>query len=114
MSEPSASAPQDTLLYLLRTAILAELHTDQADLNLRQLAATLTVYLTDEPQTVRGLAEQLQVPKSSITRALDRLAELNLVRRKVDPADRRSVIAQRTATGRAMVERLKAAMTAAD
>jgi DNA-binding MarR family transcriptional regulator len=35
---------------------------------------------------------------------LDRLAEFDLVRRKTDPLDRRSVLVQRTATGMAQRE----------
>ena len=73
----------------------------------------LKVYLDDEPQTVRGLAKCLQVGTPPITRASDRLEEMDLLRRKVDPADRRSVIAQRTPKGAAMVERLRARMAAA-
>ena len=42
----------------------------------------LTCYLDDEAQTVRGLAAKLNVAKPAITRALDRLSEFDLVRRK--------------------------------
>ena len=37
--------------------------------------------------------------KPAVTRGLDRLGELNLVRRKVDETDRRSVLVQRTVRG---------------
>ena len=50
------------------------------------------VLLEGEAQTVRGLAAKLNVSKPAITRALDRLAELDLVRRKTDPLYRRSVL----------------------
>jgi DNA-binding MarR family transcriptional regulator len=110
MSEPSTPVPQDALLQMLRETILAEVRADRTDLSLRQLAVVLTVHLTDEPQTVRGLAEQLQIPTPSTTRALDRLGELDLVCRQQDPRDGRSVIAQRTPSGAAMVKRLKGAM----
>ena len=39
---------------------------------------------------MRGLAAKLAVSKPAITRALDRLSEFDLVRRKTDPLDRRS------------------------
>jgi len=48
-----------------------------------------------------GSAAKLGVSKPAITRALDRLTEFDLVRRKTDPLDRRSVLAQRTVAGRA-------------
>ena len=83
------------------------------DLTLRQTAVFLTTYFTDESQTVRGLAQHLAVNKPAVTRALDRLGEIDLVRRKTDPADRRSVIAQRTQSGATMLKRLEASMVAA-
>ena len=66
----------------------------------------LICYLDDEAQTVRGLAVKLSVSKPAITRALDRLTEFDLVRRKIDPLDRRSVLAQHTATGMAFLRDL--------
>jgi DNA-binding MarR family transcriptional regulator len=47
------------------------------------------------------------VSKPAITRALDRLSEFDLVRRKTDPLDRRSVLVQRTATGMAFQRELR-------
>ena len=44
---------------------------------------------------------KLKVSKPAITRARIALSEFHLVRRKTDPLDRRSVLAQRTATGTA-------------
>jgi DNA-binding MarR family transcriptional regulator len=38
---------------------------------------------------------------------LDRLSEFDLVRRKTDPLDRRSVLVQRTATGMAFQRELR-------
>ena len=62
---------------------------DGPDLSARQLGVFLTCYLETEAQTVRGLAAKLGVSKPAITRALDRLSEFDLVRRKTDPLDRR-------------------------
>jgi DNA-binding MarR family transcriptional regulator len=67
----------------------------------------LTSYLEDEAQTVRGLAAKLKVSKPAITRALDRLAEFDLVRRKKDQLDRRSVLVQRTVAGTTFLRDLK-------
>jgi DNA-binding MarR family transcriptional regulator len=59
---------------------------------------------------VRGLAAELNVSKPAITRALDRLGELDLARRKVDPLDRRSVLVQRTLKGAAFLRDLRSIM----
>jgi DNA-binding MarR family transcriptional regulator len=52
------------------------------------------------------------VSKPAITRAFDRLSESGLMRRKVEPRDRRSVVAVRTEAGQALVARLKASLAA--
>jgi len=88
----------DGLAGILRTAIVELVRRDGPDLSARQLGVFLTCYLETEAQTVRGLAAKLGVSKPAITRALDRLSEFDLVRRKTDPLDRRSVLVQRTAT----------------
>ena len=73
----------------------------------------LTCYLQDGAHTVRGLAAELNVSKPAITRALDRLGELDLARRKVDPMDRRSVLVQRTLKGTAFLRDLRGIMAEA-
>jgi DNA-binding MarR family transcriptional regulator len=97
----------DGLAGMLRTAIVELVRRDGPDLSARQLGVFLTCYLETEAQTVRGLAARLNVSKPAITRALDRLAEFDLVRRKTDPLDRRSVLVQRTATGMAFQRELR-------
>jgi DNA-binding MarR family transcriptional regulator len=82
-----------------RRAMVANVRRDAPDLSARQMAVLLTVYMTEQPHTVRGLAEILNVSKPAITRAIDRLGEFGLARRKTDPRDRRSVIVQRTVKG---------------
>jgi DNA-binding MarR family transcriptional regulator len=86
---------------------------DGADLSARQLGVFLTCYLNDGGHTVRGLAAELNVSKPAITRALDRLGELDLARRKVDPMDRRSVLVQRTTKGSAFLRDVRGIMTEA-
>jgi DNA-binding MarR family transcriptional regulator len=92
---------------MLRVTIVELVRRDGPDLSARQLGVFLTCYLETEAQTVRGLAVHLHVSKPAITRALDRLAEFDLVRRKTDPLDRRSVLVQRTATGMALLRELR-------
>ena len=70
---------------VLRQTIVSLVRRAGPDLSARQLGVFLTSYLEDEAQTVRGLAAKLAVSKPAITRALDRLAEFDLVRRKTDP-----------------------------
>ncbi|HVO48944.1 MAG TPA: MarR family transcriptional regulator [Steroidobacteraceae bacterium] len=103
-----AASPQGTeqLLDILRGTMVGLVRRDGADLSARQLSVFLTCYLQDGPHTVRGLAATLKVNKPSITRALDRLGEFDLARRKVDPLDRRSVLVQRTLKGTAFLRDL--------
>jgi len=69
------------------------------DLSARQLAIFLACYLDREAYTVRGLAAKLNASKPDVRRALDRLMEFDLVRRKDDPSDRHSIVVQRTQAG---------------
>ncbi len=102
-----------SLLEILHGTVYALVRRPGPDLSARQLAVFLTCYLDDTAQTVRGLAAALNVSKPAITRALDRLGELDLARRKVDPMDRRSVLVQRTLKGSAFLRDLRAAMATA-
>jgi len=103
----------DAQVGLLRDTIVALVRRDGADLSARQLGVFLTCYLNDGGHTVRGLAAELNVSKPAITRALDRLGELDLARRKVDPLDRRSVLVQGTPKGSAFLRDLRTIMTEA-
>jgi DNA-binding MarR family transcriptional regulator len=103
----------DAQVGLLRDTVVALVRRDGADLSARQLGVFLTCYLNDGGHTVRGLAAELNVSKPAITRALDRLGELDLARRKVDPMDRRSVLVQRTTKGSAFLRDLRGIMSEA-
>jgi len=104
----------EALVGILRDTVVALVRRDGPDLSARQLGVFLTVYLAEGPHTVRGLAAELNVSKPAITRALDRLGELDLARRKVDPMDRRSVLVQRTLKGAAFLRDMKSIMVAAE
>src|SRR6202166_366590 len=99
----AANSNTDQLIGVLRDTVVSLVRRDGIDLSARQLGVFLTCYLNDGPHTVRGLAAELNVSKPAITRALDRLGELDLARRKVDPLDRRSVLVQRTPKGSAFL-----------
>lgn len=86
-------------LDLWRRVLVANVRAAGPDLSARQLALILTVYMTPAPHTVRGLAAFLNVSKPAVTRALDRLGKLGFLRRRIDEADRRSVLVQRTVKG---------------
>jgi DNA-binding MarR family transcriptional regulator len=100
----------DFLIGIMRDSIVELVRRDGPDLTARQLGVVLTCYTESEAQTVRGLAARLDVSKPAITRSLDRLAEFELVRRKTDPLDRRSVLIQRTPAGLAYLRDLRAIM----
>ncbi len=100
----------DQMVGILRDTIVSLVRRDGPDLSARQLGVFLTCYLQEGPHTVRGLAADLNVSKPAITRALDRLGELELARRKVDPADRRSVLVQKTVKGSAFLKDLRSIM----
>lgn len=97
----------DRLTNLLRVSIVALVRRDGRDLSARQLGVFLTCYLDSEAQTVRGLAAKLNIAKSTVSRALDRLAGFDLVRRKTDPKNRRSVLIRRTATGMVFLREMR-------
>ena len=69
------------------------------DLSQRQTGVLLSVYMSPPPHTIRSLAEQLNVSKPAICRAVDALSAIDLIRRKKDEADRRNVFLQRTVNG---------------
>ena len=79
--------------------MVATLTGEAPDLSTRQFTLLLQVYLSPPPHTVRGLARELRISKPAVTRALDRLSAHDLVRRKTDEKDRRSVLVQRTVQG---------------
>ncbi|MCF8474885.1 MAG: MarR family transcriptional regulator [Emcibacter sp.] len=71
----------------------------QIDLTSRQFALLLRIYLEPAPHTVRGLAKSLNVSKPVITRAVDMLSGIGLVKRIKDETDKRNVLIQRTVKG---------------
>src|ERR1700690_1972947 len=102
-----ASSNTGQLISVLRDTVVGLVRRDGVDLSSRQLGVFLTCYLFDGGHTVRGLAAELNVSKPAITRALDRLGELDLARRKVDPLDRRSILVQRTLKGASFLRDLR-------
>ena len=102
---PSADDARRQRLTSYLNATAAMVRSEDTDLTQRQQTVFLKVYLAEAEQTVRGLAGFAGVSKPAITRALDRLAEFDLIRRKTDPADRRSVLVQQTGRGKVYLRR---------
>ena len=78
------------------------------DLTNRQMALLMTVYLTDGPHTVRGLARKLDVSKPVVTRALNTLGGLGYLRRERDQDDRRNIFIVQTEDGKKFLEEFEA------
>ena len=79
------------------------------------MAVFLKTYLEPATEhTVRGLAAALNVSKPAITRALDRLAESDFIKREQDTSDRRSIIVRRTSAGSAYLRTLNGYVNDAD
>ena len=109
----SKKIPFEQQIVILQNTITTMVRQDKPDLSARQLAVLLICYLNETVQTVRGLAAALRVSKPAITRALDRLEELNLLGRKTDPMDRRSVLVQRTEEGYEYLQNIQSIMSEA-
>lgn len=101
-------------LELWRRTVTASVRDDTPDLTARQQAILMTVSLTRGPHTVRGLAEHLCIAKPAVTRALDTLTRLELVRRVKDENDLRNVFIERTQNGLVFLRALAAQIMAAE
>ncbi len=86
-------------LELWRDALIESVRRDAPDLSARQMAILMIVYTEAPPHTVRGLAAKLNIAKPAVTRALDTMSVLGLLKRKRDENDKRSVLVQRTVKG---------------
>jgi DNA-binding MarR family transcriptional regulator len=100
----SVDLKAEQALRLWHEVSMAQVHDRGPDLTTRQMTILLSVYLEPPPHTVRGLAARLRVTKPVITRALDSMGRLGLLRRRRDERDRRNVIVQRTVEGSQFLE----------
>lgn len=102
-------APIDTL----RDIVSRQVQSDRPDLTMRQLAVLLHVHQTEAPLGVRELAAHFGLQKSVITRALDRLSTLGMVKRDYEPLDRRRVRVTLQQPGTAYVHAVHESVVAA-
>ena len=79
------------------------------DLTLTQLRALFV--LGRQPQRVSDLAKALDMSLASASALGDRLVRLELVTRRPDPSDRRSVVLQLAASGTRVLRRIDRAQT---
>jgi DNA-binding MarR family transcriptional regulator len=86
-------------LNLWHNTIIRSLRELPYDLSQRQIGVLLSVYMSPPPHTIRSISEALNISKPAICRAVDTLSMLDLIRRKKDDADRRTVFLQRTING---------------
>ena len=106
--EPATGLPD-----LLRAVFVALVRQEGRQLSCRQLALLLVCHLEEGPHTLLGLAERLVTDKLTITQCIDRLVQLELVKRISNPEDRRGVLIDRTAAGHAFVAELQRIMATA-
>lgn len=78
------------------------------EMTARQLRVLVLTSESTEGLTIRGGAEKMEVAKSAITRAADKLGLLGLVVRETDKADRRSVFVKITTAGRKLLKDINA------
>jgi len=101
------NADADLKIGMLQHTISALVRREEPDLTSLQLGVFLICYLSDDKQSVRGLAVRFRVSKPAISRALDRLIQLRLARRQTDPSDRRSTLVAQTPKGHALMTELR-------
>jgi DNA-binding MarR family transcriptional regulator len=94
--------------------LLAALDAELADLRLTPGEVNALFALAGGPQTARVLADATAQRPSTLTGVLDRLERRGLVARRANPADRRSLLIEPTAAGRAAAARVAEAFAAVE
>jgi MarR family transcriptional regulator, organic hydroperoxide resistance regulator len=95
--------------------VLGHLAAELSDLRLRQAEVNVLAQLAPgSPRSVGDLAAATGQRSSTLTGVLDRLEERRLVRRRVNPADRRSFTIALTASGERAATRVHAGFAALD
>ncbi len=91
---------------LLRHVVVSLVRRDGIALSTQQFGVFLACYLCEEAKTVRGLVQELEIPRLVVSRALDKLTELDLIRREPDPRDARNQRLIQTTAGHEMLSEL--------
>ena len=95
-----------TTLSTIKTFLQLSIVDDNADLTNRQMAILLTIYDGKDEYSIKKLTEELHLTKPTISRAVERLLELDLVSKRTNPKDRRRVIVEKTFDGNVFIETL--------
>jgi DNA-binding MarR family transcriptional regulator len=103
----SESDGSDFAAALLRHVVVGMVRKEGIALSTQQFGVFLACYLCPEASTMRGLVQELEMPRLVVMRALEKLAELDLIRREPDPRDSRNQHLHHTKSGRAMLEELQ-------
>lgn len=80
---------------------------DDNQLTIRQLAVLVQLYVLNQQGSVRDFAAALNLSKPAVTRALDRLEEIDLLRRNTSKDDRRLIELTKTRKGKTFFKRLE-------
>ena len=92
----------------------AQAHHERLAEHVARLGLTMpqarAVYYVDSAPTVRKLAARLRCDASYVTVLVDRLEEQKLMRRKINPSDRRVKVLTLTAAGRRLQQQVARAM----
>lgn len=79
-----------------------------------QAEAHVLAALAGGPMSVAALVEAVAVKRSTLTNILDRLERRGLVRREINPRDRRSFVVRPTRGGERAARKIAAAFSAVD
>jgi DNA-binding MarR family transcriptional regulator len=93
------------LVSWLRERVVVMLRSEGRDLSLRQLGVLLTIEEAGGPQTIKGVAEAMDVEAPGVARAADALEAYKLARR-LHGKERRAARFEVTPNGRALCRRL--------
>ena len=85
---------------------------ENPDLSQRTILLLLMLAVGGGPDTVTEMAALLQLPKSAVTRSMDRLVEYGWARRAMHPSDMRVVKLRISPAGMKHARRIEAAMRA--
>lgn len=89
-----------------RFSVICKEAASKNNLTCRQIAILSFVYEDNMHKSVIDYSRKLQINKPAVTRALDRLEELNLIQRNTSEADRRMIFVTPTENGQKYFDNL--------
>ncbi len=101
--ELPAFGSSEIAVTLLRHIVVGLVRRDGIALSTQQFGVFLACYLCAEATTLRGLVQELDLPRTVVMRSLDKLSELELIRRIPDERDSRNQLMELTEHGHAML-----------